>query len=93
MCTAHRVAKEHMCLQAGRVDDAIGKPWLSIPTTSAHHERSVRGGTEWVLCSRRKRRMEEMAMLSDNARWELLGTRYATTQVEKRYPVTRCMVE
>ena len=37
--------------------------------------------------------MEEMAMLSDNARSELLGTRYETTQVEKRYPVTRCMVE
>ena len=33
MCTAHRVAKEHMCLQAGRVDDAIGKPWPSIPST------------------------------------------------------------
>ena len=47
MCTAHRVAKEHMCLQAGRVDDGIGKPWLSIPTTSAHHERSMRGCTEW----------------------------------------------
>ena len=32
-------------------------------------------------------------MLSDDARWELLGTRYATTQVEKRHPVTRCIVK
>ena len=38
-----------------------------------------------VLCSRRKRRMEEMAMLSANARSELVGTRELENEDEKRY--------
>ena len=44
----------------------------------------MRGCTEWVLCSRRKRRMEEMAMLSANARSELFGTPARDNEDEKR---------